>query len=74
MNKNIYSISKDFIEFYDNLEDTLIAACKKAKEEGNADILQKLTDLADTSRFVMADMLDFDNILTEIREYLKPQE
>ena len=74
MNKNIYSISKDFIEFYDSLEDTLNTACKKAKEEGNADIMQKLTDLADTSRFVMADMLDFDNILTEIREYLKPQD
>ena len=74
MNKNIYSISKDFIEFYDSLEDTLDTACNKAKEEGNADIMQKLTDLADTSRFIMADMLDFDNILTEIREYLKPQD
>lgn len=74
MNKNIYSISKDFIEFYDSLEDTLDTACKKAKEEGNADIMQKLTDLADTSRFIMADMLDFDNILTEIKQYLKPQD
>lgn len=74
MNKNIYSISKDFIEFYDSLEDTLDTACEKAKAEGNADIMQKLTDLADSSRFIMADMLDFDNILTEIREYLKPTE
>lgn len=74
MNKNIYSISKDFIDFYDSLENTLDTACKKAKKEGNADIMQKLTDLADASRFVMADMLDFDNVLTEIKEYLKPQE
>ena len=74
MNKNIYSISKDFIEFYDSLEDTLNTACVKAKNEGNADIMQKLTDLADSSRFIMADLLDFDNILTEIKEYLKPTE
>lgn len=74
MNKNIYSISKDFIEFYDSLEDTLDTACKKAKAEGNADIMQKLTDLADSSRFIMSDMLDFDNILTEIKQYLKLQD
>ena len=74
MNKNIYSISKDFIEFYDSLEDTLNTACVRAKAEGNADVMQKLTDLADSSRFIMSDMLDFDNILTEIKEYLKPTE
>lgn len=74
MEKNIYNISKEFIEFYDGLEDTLDTACKKANAEGNADVMQKLTDLADSSRFIMADLLDFDNILTEIKEYLKPQE
>ena len=74
MNKNIYSISKDFIDFYDSLEATLDTACKKAKEEGNADIMQKLTDLADSSRFVLADLMDFSNILDEINEYLKPTE
>ena len=74
MEKNIYNISKEFIEFYDGLEGTLNTACVKAKNEGNADIMQKLTDLADSSRFIMADLLDFDNILTEIKEYLKPTE
>lgn len=74
MEKNIYNISKEFIEYYDSLEDTLDTACEKAKEEGNADIMQKLTDLADSSRFIMSDMLDFDNILTEIKQYLKPTE
>jgi hypothetical protein len=74
MEKNIYNISKEFIEYYDSLEDTLNTDCTKAKDEGNADIMQKLTDLADSSRFIMADLLDFDNILTEIKEYLKPQE
>lgn len=74
MEKNIYNISKEFIEFYDSLEDTLDTACEKAKTEGNADIMQKVTDLADSSRFIMADILDFDNILTEIKQYLKPQD
>ena len=74
MEKNIYNISKEFIEFYDGLEDTLDTACEKAKVEGNADIMQKVADLADSSRFIMADLLDFDNILTEIKQYLKPQD
>lgn len=74
MNKNIYELSKEFIEFYDSLEDTLDTACEKAKKEGNADVMQKLTDLADSSRFIMADLLDFNNTLDEIKSYLKPQE
>ena len=74
MEKNIYNISKEFIEYYDSLEDTLNTACVKAKDECNADVMQKLTDLADSSRFIMADLLDFDNILTEIKQYLKPQD
>ena len=74
MNKNVYDLSKDFIEIYDSLEDKLNTACVKAKEEGNADIMQKLTDLADSSRFVLADLMDFSNILDEINEYLKPTE
>lgn len=74
MEKNIYNISKEFIEFYDGLEDTLDTACEKAKAEGNADIMQKVANLADSSRFIMADLLDFDNILTEIKQYLKPQD
>ena len=73
MNKNIYDLSKEFISLYDELEPTLDLACKKAKEEGNADIMQRLTDLADTSRFIMSDLLDFDNTLTEIKSYLKPE-
>lgn len=74
MNKNVYDLSKDFIEIYDSLEDKLDTACNKAKAEGNADIMQKLTDLADSSRFVLADLMDFSNILDEINEYLKPTE
>ena len=74
MNKNIYDLSKEFIRFYDELEPILDLACNKAKAEGNADIMQRLTDLADSSRFVMADLLDFDNTLTEIKSYLKPEE
>lgn len=74
MNKNVYEISKEFIEFYDSLEDTLDTACTKAKSENNADIMQKLTDLADASRFIMSDLLDFNNILDEIKSYLKPNE
>lgn len=74
MNKNIYEISKEFIKMYDELEPLLDTACTKAKKEGNADVMQKLTDLADTSRFVMADLLDFNNTLDEIKNYLKPEE
>jgi Mg2+ and Co2+ transporter CorA len=74
MEKNIYNLSKEFIEFYDSLEDTLDTACMKAKSENNADIMQKLTDLADASRFIMSDLLDFNNILDEIKSYLKPNE
>lgn len=74
MEKNIYNLSKEFIDFYDGLEPMLDAACKKAKEETNADIMQKLTDLADTSRFVMSDFLQFNEILEEIKLYLKPEE
>ena len=73
MNKNIYDLSKEFINLYDELEPILDTACKKAKEEGNADVMQQLTDLADTSRFVMADLLDFNNTLDEIKNYLKPE-
>ena len=74
MNKNLYDISKDFIKFYDSLENKLDTACKKAKEENNAEIMQRLTDLADTSRFVMADILDFNNCLDEINNYLNPSQ
>lgn len=74
MNKNIYELSKEFIEFYDELEPMLDTACKRAKEETNADVMQKLTDLADTSRFIMADFLQFNEILEEIKNYLKPEE
>ena len=74
MNKNVYEISKEFIEFYDSLEPTLDTACKKAKAESNADIMQKITDLADTSRFIMADFLQFNQILEEIKTYLKPND
>lgn len=73
MEKNIYNISKEFIKYYDSLEDTLNTACVRAKAEGNADVMQNLTDLAESSRFIMADLLDFDNILTEIKQYLKPE-
>lgn len=73
MEKNIYNISKEFIEFYDSLEDTLNTACKKAKEETNADVMQKITDLADTSRFIMSDFLQFNELLDEIKNYLKPE-
>ena len=74
MNKNLYDISKSFIEFYDSLENRVDAACRKAKAENNADILQRITDLADSSRFVMSDILDFNNYLDEIEEFLKPNE
>lgn len=74
MEKSIYDLSKEFIKIYDELEPSLDAACMKAKKEGNADIMQKLTDLADTSRFVMADLLDFNNTLDEIKNYLKPED
>ena len=74
MNKNIYDLSKEFIEFYDSLEPMLDTACKRAKEETNADIMQKVTDLADTSRFIMADFLQFNELLDEIKSYLKPDE
>lgn len=74
MEKNIYKMSKEFIEFYDSLEPTLDAACNKAKEEVNADMMQKITDLADTSRFIMADYLQFNEILEEIKLYLKPND
>ena len=73
MNKNIYDLSKEFIEFYDGLEPMLDTACKRAKEETNADIMQKVTDLADTSRFIMADFLQFNELLDEIKNYLKPE-
>ena len=42
MNKNIYDLSKEFIEFYDSLEPMLDTACKRAKEETNADITLSL--------------------------------
>lgn len=71
MEKPIYDLSKEFLRIYDESEPTLDAACRKAKMEGNADIMQKLTDLADSSRFVMADLLDFSNTFDEIKEYLK---
>ena len=74
MNKNVYEISKEFSEFDDSLESTLDTACKKAKEESNADVMQKITDLADTSRFIMADFLQFNQILEEIKTYLKPND
>ena len=74
MEKNIYNLSKEFIEYYDGLEPMLDAACSKAKAETNADIMQKLTDLADTSRFIMSDFLQFNEILEEIKLYLKPEE
>ena len=74
MYKDIYELSKGFIEIYDGLEDKLDTACRKAKAEGNADIMQRLTDLADTSRFVLADLMDFSNILDEVDDYLKPEE
>jgi methylaspartate ammonia-lyase len=74
MNKNLYDISKMFIDFYDSIEDKLNAACKKAKEENNADIMQRLTDLADSSRFIMSDILDFNNTLDDIENFLKPKE
>jgi hypothetical protein len=74
MEKNIYNLSKEFIEIYDGLEPMLDAACTKAKTEVNADIMQKLTDLADTSRFIMSDFLQFNEILEEIKLYLKPNE
>lgn len=73
MNKGIYDLSKEFIEYYDSLEPMLDAACSKAKKETNADIMQKLTDIADTSRFIMADYLQFNEILEEIKSYLKPE-
>lgn len=74
MNKNIYDLSKEFINFYDELEPMLDTACKRAKAETNADIMQKVTDLADTSRFIMADFLQFNELLDEIKNYLKPEE
>jgi methylaspartate ammonia-lyase len=74
MNKNLYDISKMFIDFYDSIEDRLDIACKKAKEENNADIMQRLTDLADSSRFIMSDILDFNNTLDDIENFLKPKE
>lgn len=74
MNKNLYDISKMFIEFYDSIEDKLDAACDRAKKENNADIMQRLTDLADSSRFIMSDILDFNNTLDDIENYLKPKE
>lgn len=73
MEKNIYEISKDFNNFYESLENKLNTACEKAKKENNADIMQKLTDLADTSRFIFADFLQFNEILEEINNYLKPE-
>ena len=74
MNKNLYNISESFIKFYDSLENKLDTACRKAKAENNADIMQRLTDLADSSRFIMSDILDFSNILDDINEYLKPED
>lgn len=74
MNKNLYEISKMFIEFYDSIEGKLDTACEKAKKENNADIMQRLTDLADSSRFIMSDILDFNNTLDDIENYLKPKE
>ena len=74
MEKNIYDLSKEFINYYDGLEPLLDSACIKAKAETNADIMQKITDLADTSRFIMADFLQFNEILEEIRSYLKPND
>lgn len=74
MNKNLYDISKMFIDFYDSIEDKLNAACIKAKKENNADIMQRLTDLADSSRFIMSDILDFNNTLDDIENFLKPKE
>lgn len=72
MIKNIYDLSKLFIEYYDEQEDMLNTACEKAKAESNADIMQKITDLADTSRFIMSDFLQFNEIMEEIKTYLKP--
>lgn len=74
MIKNIYDISKNFNEFYESLEDLLNTACEKAKKDGNADIMQKIVDLSDTSRFIFADFLQFNELLEDVKNYLKPQE
>lgn len=74
MEKNIYNISKEFNEYYESLEEVLDTACMKAKKESNADIMQKIVDLSDTSRFIFADFLQFNELLEDIKKYLKPEE
>ena len=74
MEKNIYNISKEFNEYYESLEEVLNTACMKAKKESNADIMQKIVDLSDTSRFIFADFLQFNELLEDIKKYLKPEE
>lgn len=72
MEKNISYISKEFIEFYASLEELLNKACIKAKADNNADMLQKITDLYDTAKFISTDFIEFDNILRDISTYVIP--
>lgn len=72
MEKNISYISKEFIEFYASLEELLNKACTKAKGDNNADMMQKLTDLYDTAKFITTDFIEFDNILRDINTYVNP--
>lgn len=72
MDKNIYDLSKEFNEFYKGLEGLLNSACEKAKLQSDADIMQKIVDLSDTSRFIMTDFLQFNELLEDIKNYLKP--
>lgn len=72
MEKNISYISKEFIEFYASLEEVLNKACIKAKSDNNADMLQKITDLYDTAKFISTDLIEFDNILRDVNTYVNP--
>ena len=71
MDDKLYNVLKLFEEFHESLEDILDTACRKAKTENNADLMQKLTDLNDTARFIEADLNDYSDILNTIKEMLK---
>ena len=71
MEDKLYDVLKCFEDFHESLEDMLDTACRKAKTENNADLMQKLTDLEDTARFIEADLGDYSEILNTIKEMLK---
>lgn len=66
-------ILEDFKKYYASLESLLNEACMKANKEGNADILQAITDLHETAKFIEVDADTFLEILSDINNYVSKE-